>query len=204
MFFISLGWLKSSAILVVTTAIFVHAACSLQIASLGTRAAAADKKRPPALEISDDVTKLPELVADMRAALLDAARRGSIGEMIEPIQMNELKPDFGDVDATKPIEAWKKLSIDGKGSEILAIIINLLESPYAITRQGADIENNKMYTWPYFAELPIDKLPPHLETQLLRLIPREDYETMKKTGRYMFWRITIGADGTWHSFSRQK
>ncbi len=201
-----IGWGRSrfSVLLVMFLACLIHAAAFMQIVSWPHSALAAKKQRPPALQISDDVDKLPVQVAEMRDAILDAARRGQIRELLEPVQMNELKPDFGDVSARAPLKGWKDLSIDGQGREILAILINILESPYAITRQGQDIENNKLYVWPYFAEVPINKLPPHLETQLLRLIPRQQYAAMKKSGKYTFWRLVIGADGTWHSFHRQK
>lgn len=165
-------------------------------------ALAAKKQRPPAVTVETDPDKLPVPVQEMRDAILAAARSGKIEELRVPIQWNELKPDFGDIDSREPIPTWKKLSIDGEGREILAILINLLEAPYAVTRTGRDIENNKIYVWPYFAELPIDKLPPHLETQLLRLIPAAEFKAMKAAGKYTYWRMSIGADGTWHSFNR--
>ena len=187
-------------VLVFMAAMLVHVPSNFPTVSPVNGALAGDEKRPPALQIDDDISKLPAQVAEMREAILDAARRGDIDALLEPIQMNELKPNFGKVSAAQPIEDWKKLSIDGEGREILAILINILQSPYAVVREGPDIENNKLYIWPYFAEVPVDKLPPHLDVNLLQLIPREDYERMKQTGRYHFWQLAIGADGTWHSF----
>ena len=212
MFIVSQGQVKFRIILVLISLCVVHAACVIYpvnfagsgLSFSGSAWADGKKRPPPGLEISDNVDKLPVQVAEMRDAILDAARRGDIDDLLDPIQMNELKPDFGDVAADAPLQGWKSLSIDGQGREVLAILTDILESPYAVIRQGQDIENNKIYVWPYFAEVPINKLPPHLDTQLLRLIPREDYKVMKKTGKYTFWRLTIGADGTWHSFKRSK
>ncbi len=34
-----------------------------------------------------------------------------------------------------------------------------------------DLENNRVYIWPYFAEVPLDKLTPAQEVELLRLVP---------------------------------
>lgn len=187
-------------VLLITLLTVVHTADSFPELGLVNVALAADPKQPSGLQIDDDIDKLPIQVAAMREAILDAALRGDIDALVEPIQMNELKPDFGEVSAAEPIEDWRKLSVDGEGREILAILINILQSPYAVVRQGPDIENNKLYIWPYFAEVPINKLPPHLDIHLLRLIPREDYKIMKETGDYRYWRLAIGADGTWHSF----
>ena len=155
--------------------------------------------RPP-VTIERDVEKLPIQVAEMRDAILAAALSGRIEELLIPIQWNELRPDFGAVHSSKPIPDFKKRSIDSEGREILAIIKKLLEMPYAIVRQGSDIENNKIYVWPYVAELPLQKLQPEQEVELLEIIPRDSYKSMKKNGKYTYWRLAIGADGTWHEF----
>lgn len=184
---------------VVASLVIVHGAAP----SGGNDALAAEKSKPaPAPVIEGDFEKLPSQVAEMRDAILSAARSGEIKELEIPIQWNELKPDFGAVDADKPIAAWKNLSIDGEGREILAILVRILESPYAVVRQGADIENNKIYVWPFLAELALDKLTPAQDTELLRIVPREAYKAMKDSGKYSYWQLAIGADGTWHAFTK--
>ncbi len=162
----------------------------------------AEAKRTGAVKVEHDPDKLPSQVVEMRDAILAAALSGNIDELLVPIQWNELTPDFGAIDAAKPIEGWKKLSIDGQGREILAVLLDILAAPYAVTRRGADIENNKLYVWPYFAEVPLDKLAAAEHTQLLRLIPRDNYKAMIKSGKYGYWRLVIGADGTWHAFAK--
>lgn len=167
--------------------------------------AAKPAKRDAGAAVEFDLEKLPEPVTEMRDAILEAAFSGQIKQLLIPIQWNELKPDFGDVPSDKILEGLKARSVDGEGREILAILIDLLNMPYAVVRQGSDIENNKVYVWPYFAEVPLKELPPAQQTQLLRVVPREIYQDMLKAGRYTYWRLAIGADGTWHSFlSEQK
>ena len=155
-------------------------------------------KAKNAARIGRDPAKLPEPVAEMRDAILAAVQSGKIEELIVPIQWNELKPDFGDIDAGKPIAGWKQLSVDGNGAEILAILHRLLNSPYAVIRQGSDIENNKIFVWPYHAEMPLEKLTPRQQTELLAVIPSNQFKAMTESGKYSYWRISIGADGTWH------
>jgi hypothetical protein len=67
---------------------------------------------------------------------------------------------------------------------------------------GRDLENNKIYVWPYFAEVALDKLTPSQEVELLRLITPAALKDMRSAGKYTHWRVAIGADGTWHSFRR--
>lgn len=157
------------------------------------------------IEIVTDPAKLPAPVRDMRDAILAAARSGDLSELILPIQWNELPPDFGPgVPGRDPREAFKKASVDGNGREILGALVNILTMPCAVVREGRDIENNKVYIWPYLARLPLDKLTPPQDVDLLRLLPRELYAAARKRGEYLHWFVTIGADGTWHSFRKGK
>lgn len=165
------------------------------------KAIAAKPKKPQSTVVVEaDTEKLPVQVAEMHEAILAAAQSGRIKELLVPIQWNELRPNFGKIDASDAIPAFKKLSVDGDGKEILAILTKLLEMPYAVIRQGRDIENNKIYVWPYLAELPLKKLKPEQDVQLLQIVPRADYKSMKESGKYSYWRLAIGADGTWHEF----
>ncbi len=187
-----LHYLTLSALLVIA-----HLSATL---SIDTALAAKPKKPQTTVVVEHDTEKLPVQVAEMHEAILAAAQSGRIKELLVPIQWNELRPDFGKIDASNPIPAFKKLSVDGDGKEILAILTKLLQMPYAVIRQGRDIENNKIYVWPYLAELPLKKLKPEQDVQLLQIVPRADYKSMKESGKYAYWRLAIGADGTWHEF----
>ena len=146
--------------------------------------------------------ELPVNVAEMREAILAAALSGDINELLIPIQWNELPPDFGQKPVKETLADWQKQSHDGSGREMLAVLANILSSHYAVSRQGPNIENAKIYIWPAFAELPLDKLSPPLEVALLRLVGVNDAKRMKQAGRYDGFGLAIGADGTWHAFKR--
>jgi hypothetical protein len=143
---------------------------------------------------------LPINVAEMREAILAAALSGDIKELLIPIQWNELPPDFGEKPVSETLADWQKQSHDGSGREMLALLANILTSPYAVRRQGPDVENARIFIWPAFAELPLDKLTPPLEVALLRLLSVAEVKRMKKAGRYDGHGLAIGADGTWHAF----
>lgn len=147
-------------------------------------------------------SELPVNVAEMRDAILAAAISGDLKELMIPVQWNELPPDFGEKPVKETLEAWRKASHDGTGREMLALIANILSGPYAVRRQGPDVENAKIYIWPAFAELPLNQLTPRLDVALFRLLSVDEVKRMKKAGRYDGYGFAIGADGTWHAFKR--
>ena len=117
--------------------------------------------------------------------------------------LNELKPDLGVALADgDPIAHWKRISGDGEGREVLAALGEILDAGYVVLPLGRDLENNRVYVWPYFAEVALDKLTPAQEVELLRLVSPAALKDMRAAGKYTHWRIAIGADGTWHSFRR--
>src|SRR5262245_21751826 len=112
---------------------------------------------------------LPPAVEDMREAILSAVRSGRIEDLRHAWELNELKPDLG-LATSDPIAHWKGISGDGEGREILAVLAQILDAGYVVLPLGADIENNRLYVWPYFAEVPLDRLSPAQEVELLRLV----------------------------------
>jgi hypothetical protein len=158
---------------------------------------------PTALEVHYGTERLPGPVQDMREAILSAVRSGRIEELRHAWEPNELKPDLGVAPAGgDPIAQWKRISGDGEGREILAVLGEILEAGYVVLPLGRDLENNKIYVWPYFAEVALDKLTPAQEVEMLRLVAPAQLKEMRSAGKYTHWRIAIGADGTWHSFRR--
>ena len=145
---------------------------------------------------------LPRAVIEMREALLAAVKSGRIEELLVAIEMNEIKPNFGDGPVSDPVAHLKQASSDGEGREVLAALGNLLEAGYAILPLGRDLENNRIYVWPYFAETGVANLTPAQEVELYRLVPPAAVKAMRETGRYGYWRVAIAADGTWHVMSR--
>jgi hypothetical protein len=157
----------------------------------------------PPLKIQYGSEGLPVPVEEMREAILSAVRVGRIEELHHAYELNELKPDLGIGPVADPIAHWKKISGDGEGREILAALAEILETGYVVLPLGRDLENNRIYVWPYFAEVPLDKLTPGQEVELLRLVAPATAVGMKAARKYTYWRIAIGADGTWHSLRKE-
>lgn len=160
------------------------------------------KRNAAETEIGYGTAKLPAPVLEMREAILSAVRSGLIEDLRVAFELNELKPDLGAEPGPDPVAYWKKISGDGEGRELLAILAELLEAGYVAVPLGRDLENNRIYVWPYFAEIPLSKLTPAQQVELLRLVPPSAAKEMMANGKYTYWRIAIGADGTWHSFRK--
>lgn len=136
-------------------------------------------------------------------AILTAVHSGAIEDLRTAIEWNELKPVFapaGHDDQTDPIAFLKNASRDGNGAEILAILGNLLASGASRQPLGRDFENNSVYVWPYFADVPLAELTSAETVELYRIVPADEIDAMRKAGRWTWYRLVIGADGTWHSF----
>ena len=153
-------------------------------------------------EESAQTPQLPEHVADIRDAILAAARSGNINELKAAFDMSGTLPDLGIPGVTDPVAALKTESADGKGREILATLIELLNMPAATQPFGSDIENNLLYVWPYLAERPLDKLTPSEEVDLYRLVSPAKAAEMHEKKRWMWWCLVIAADGNWLMFKR--
>lgn len=156
----------------------------------------------PAPRVYYGTTGLPGPVQEMREAILSAVQSGRIEELRVAYELNELKPDLADVPVTDPVAFWKEISADGRGLEVLAALGQILDAGYVVLPTGRDLENNRIYVWPYFAELPLVHLTPPQEVELLRLMGAAAAGEAKTKGRYSSWRIAIGADGVWHSFHK--
>jgi hypothetical protein len=167
------------------------------------KSSSAKKRQPAAPEVRYGSDRLPGPVQDMRDAILSAVRAGRIEELRYAWDLNELKPDLGVALADRdPIAHWKRISGDGEGREILAALGEILDAGYVVLPLGRDLENNRVYVWPYFAEVALDRLTPAQEVEFLRLVSPAALKDMRSVGKYTHWSIAIGADGTWHSFRR--
>jgi hypothetical protein len=138
----------------------------------------------------------------MREALLAAIESGDIEELRSAYDLNEPKPDLGAPAKADPVAHWKRISGDGQGREVLAALSLILEAGYVVLPLGPDLENNRLYVWPYFAEWPLDRLTPRQDVELMRLVPASAAREMKAKGKYSHWRLVIGADGTWHTLRK--
>lgn len=147
---------------------------------------------------------LPPNVIDMREMILAAVHSGRIEDLQAAIDQNELPPEAGAPQGTGLIEHLRKTSADGAGREILAILDNLLKSEPALLPIGRDTENNAVYVWPAVAEADLDKLTPAQEVSLYRLMPVAQAKAMIAAKKWTWWRLAIGADGTWLTFLKHE
>ena len=148
-------------------------------------------------------SQLPVLVQEMHEAIAAAAASGDPKNLLDPIQWNELKPDFfGKGPSADPVAEIKGHSADGSGLDVLAAISEILALPCVILPLGADIENNRIYVFPYLAESDLSNLSAEQKVDLYRLYPEKLAAPMIKSGTYRGWSISIGADGTWHQLAK--
>ncbi len=150
-----------------------------------------------AVTIETDIAKLPERVRAMYTSILEAARSGDMEEMRSVLEANELMPQVSFGGADDPIAYWKETSGDKAGREILAVLVNVLSMPYVHTAKGTD---NEIYVWPYLSQADLAKLTPEQEVDLYRLVKPVEAKAMREFGGYIWYRLGIGPDGTWHFF----
>ena len=79
----------------------------------------------------------------------------------------------------------------------MAILIEILEAGFVHVDVGTSQE---MYLWPYFARMPLATLTPQQKVELFKIVTGSDYKDMIDAGAYIFYRLGIGPDGTWHFF----
>lgn len=151
----------------------------------------------PQPEILYDPALLPPRVAEMRRAIMAAAQSGRIEELRPVMEMNEMPPAVTHNEVEDPIESLLSASGDEEGYEILAILLNILEAGFVHVDAGTPQE---MYVWPYFARTPLESLTPAQWVELYKILTAQDVAEMAPYGAYIFYRIGIGPDGTWHYF----
>lgn len=162
------------------------------------RAAPLGPDAPPLPEIHYGEEGLPEAVKRTRRAILDAAATGDIEALRPVLEMNEVPPSLStELAIGDPIDFLKSTSGDPDGREILAILADLLEAGWVLKDAGTPQE---MYVWPYFAEIPIDRLTPPQMVGLYRILTAADVDEMRAYDAWLFFKIGIGPDGTWHYF----
>ncbi len=187
----------------------VSLSCGLVACAPGIRAQSARAKKgttsretPPAVILGQGAADLPPAVADMRAEIQAAVETGSIAEIKRAMDLNELKPEFGTPVGKDPLDFLRSLSPDGTGASVLAELGRLIDAKWAAIPGGRDIENNRMYVWPHFAEVPLDKLSEDDRTALEAVAGAEAAKAMIAANQFRGWRLSIGADGVWHTFMR--
>jgi hypothetical protein len=159
---------------------------------------------PPALphgaagpEIATELSRLPPAVARTRDRILAAARSGELQALLTLMRANGSMPVFSHTQKQDPTAYWRESYPDSEGVEILSILISLLETQPVRIDAGTPQET---YLWPYFARLPLKSLTPAQKVELFRVVTGSDYKDMLERGRYVFYQVGIGPDGTWRYF----
>lgn len=151
----------------------------------------------PLPTILRDVGDLPEPVRVMREKLIEAAKSGDIEKLRALMQAQKEKPAVAFGDPGDPIAYLKSLSADPDGREILAILLEVLQSGFVHAGEGTA---DDAYVWPYFADYPLGALSPEQLVELFTLVTAGDYDDMKSYGAYTFFRVGIAPDGRWLFF----
>ena len=144
-----------------------------------------------------DLSVLPEPVRRTWQGLVDVARSGDIERLRPIIEAQTQPPTFAFAQVDEPIEYLKSLSGDPAGREVLAILLEILETGFVHVDTGTE---NEMYLWPYFARYPVSRLTPQETVEMFTILTAGDYQDMVSYGAYIFFRVGIGVDGTWHFF----
>ena len=160
-------------------------------------------KPPPAAaaaaipDVITDLSQLPEPVARTRERILAAARTGELRRLVAVMQSGETLPIFSLSSGQDPITYWKANYPDSDGIEILATLIDILETPAVRVDAGTPQE---MYVWPYFARMSLRMLTPAQKVDLFKIVTGSDYKDMLAAGAYNFFRVGIAGDGGWRFF----
>jgi hypothetical protein len=171
----------------------------------GSPAALAQKQSPKAATKRPGAASeptLPHAAAEMRDAIVAAAQTGRLEELRTVLDWNELKPEVASEAVPDAIEHWRSISATGDGRDILAALLAILAAKPAISHQGRDIENSRVFVWPGVAERDFKALGEDDKRLLESLATREQIAEMIEKSRYIGWRLVIGADGVWHSFKK--
>ena len=91
-------------------------------------------------EIIRDLSRLPPQAARMRERILDAARSGDLDKLLIVMQSNETLPVFSFGNEKDPVAFWKARYPDSQGLEILAILIQVLETGFVHVHKGTPQE----------------------------------------------------------------
>jgi hypothetical protein len=154
----------------------------------------------PGQKISDvltDLSALPAPVARMRARIIEAARTGDLDKLVTVMQTNETMPIFSFANERDPAAYWRANYPESGGLEVLSILLEILDMGFMHVDAGTPQD---MYVWPYFAYVSIKDLTPAQKVELFKVVTGSDYRAMQDFGAYVFYRLGIAPDGTWHFF----
>jgi hypothetical protein len=148
-------------------------------------------------DVLTDVSRLPAPVARMRARIIEAARSGELDKVLTVMQTNETMPIFSFANERDPVAYWRANYPESGGLEVLSILLEILDMGFVHVDAGTPQD---MYVWPYFAYVPLKELTSAQKVELFKVVTGSDYRAMQDFGAYIFYRLGIAPDGTWHFF----
>src|SRR5690242_16363168 len=92
----------------------------------------------PEVTVSSDLGLLPKAVQRKRMQLIAAAQSGDIEALRPIVQAQEAPPTVSYGGPDDAVDYLKTYSADGAGVENLAILLNLLDAPYAVIDPDGD------------------------------------------------------------------
>jgi len=102
---------------------------------------------------------------------------------------------FGDPEDA--IAYLKGASEDGEGRQILGLLVDILDQPFAYY---PDSEGETNYIWPYLSELDPTALTPEQTVDAYRLLNTEQLQELRDLEAWYFWRLYINESGEWTAF----
>lgn len=151
----------------------------------------------PVPQISADPATLPEAARATRQALIEAARTGDIEALRPIIEAQEFPPTFSFGDTEDGIGYLKEISEDAAGRQLLGLLIDLLDQPFAY---HPDSGGETYYIWPYLAELDPSALTPEQIVDAYRLLDTKQIAELQEMGAWYYWRVLISESGEWAAF----
>jgi hypothetical protein len=151
----------------------------------------------PGAVVHRDLHDLPAAVAETRLKLMAAAATGDVEALRAIIEAQSNPPSVTLGGQEDPIGFLRSSSNDGAGRELLGILLELLEAPYAVLGEGGD---NEVFIWPYLAVVSLRDLTPPELVELYKLVSFYDYQDMLDFGGWYFFRVGILANGEWSFF----
>lgn len=164
---------------------------------LATPALAQDSEAWPVPEISSDLSVLPEPVRATRQALIEAARTGDVEALRPIIEAQKSPPTVSYGEPEDGLAYLKDTSEDGEGRQILGLLIDLLDQPFAYFPDG---EGETYYVWPYLSQLDPTALTPEQEVDAYRLLNAEQLQELRDLEAWYYWRVYISESGEWSAF----
>jgi hypothetical protein len=146
--------------------------------------------------VSDDLNQLPEAVRGKLLQVHAIANSGDIAQLTPILDADQTNVSFGGPEDTTAY--LKEQSADKEGLEILAILADLLEAPYAAMDGG---DGRPVFVWPYLAAYEsLSEMTQGERVDAYQIMGYAAFEEMKGLDAWYFWRVYIGEDGQLQAF----